>query len=305
MTAGTDHPDAGADDPDRTVGVDLTPRVPDGGPGGRGRRRPARRVAAAVVLAVTLGAGGGVVVRGLGDATLYFRNADEALAQRDELGDRRFRLQGTLADDVRAAGGRVTFSVAHDGARVEVVHHGDPPEMFTPGQAVVLEGRFTPGATTFASDRILVKHDAEYEAENPDRVTTTPPGRLTGGANGGGDRPPPPHRSGNGGHRDGVVAAVAEQAQRGVEDPRPGLPAVGGGRAAAPPRGPGGRRGLLGGSLARRHRHPRTVATPLAGPTRRPTPRCARPPRRPRRSAGGRTPRRPGPTRRGRGGCAR
>lgn len=164
---------------DDAAGYDLSPRPPAArastmieGDGGRRRWLP-HRIAAALVLTLTLGAAAMIVVRGLGDATLYFRNADEAVAQRDELGDRRFRLQGTLMDDVRSTGGRVTFSVAHDGARIDVVHHGDPPEMFTPGQAVVLEGSFAPGATTFASDRILVKHDAEYESENPDRVTTT------------------------------------------------------------------------------------------------------------------------------------
>lgn len=177
--AGPDHPDQpGAAGDDRFARIDLTPAVPTSpaagaGPSGGRRRWPARRVAASLLLAATLGIGGAVVVRGLGDATLYFRDADEALAQRDELGDRRFRLQGTLTDDVRSTAGQVTFSVAHDGARIDVVHHGDPPEMFTPGQAVVLEGSFSPGTTTFASDRILVKHDAEYEAENPDRVTTT------------------------------------------------------------------------------------------------------------------------------------
>jgi cytochrome c-type biogenesis protein CcmE len=35
----------------------------------------------------------------------------------------------------------------------------------------VLEGRFS--GEHFASDRILVKHSETYEAEHPDRVTTS------------------------------------------------------------------------------------------------------------------------------------
>jgi cytochrome c-type biogenesis protein CcmE len=37
----------------------------------------------------------------------------------------------------------------------------------------VVEGRLEDG--TFAADRILVKHDSEYKAENPDRVPGTEP----------------------------------------------------------------------------------------------------------------------------------
>ena len=48
------------------------------------------------------------------------------------------------------------------------VHRGDPPELFQPGIPVVLEGNWE--GEVFATDRILVKHTAEYEAENEDRL---------------------------------------------------------------------------------------------------------------------------------------
>ena len=60
----------------------------------------------------------------------------------DELGDQRFRLQGTVLDDVetdRATG--VTFTVTFNGVEVPVAHDGDPPELFEPGIPVVLEGQ--------------------------------------------------------------------------------------------------------------------------------------------------------------------
>ncbi len=123
---------------------------------------------------IVVAALGFLVFQGLGNATVYFRTADEAVAQRSTLGTRRFRLEGTVvAGTVAESRGDVTFRVANNGAEVPVVHHGDPPEMFRPDIAVVLEGHFQGDA--FASDRILVKHSETYVADHPERVTTTPP----------------------------------------------------------------------------------------------------------------------------------
>ena len=114
-----------------------------------------------------------LVVQGLGNATLYFRTADEAVAQRESLGSRRFRIEGNVVPgSVRQAGDEVAFTIANNGVTVPVVHQGDPPEMFKPGIPVVLEGRFD--GDHFASDRILVKHSETYVAEHPERVTTVP-----------------------------------------------------------------------------------------------------------------------------------
>jgi len=121
--------------------------------------------------AVVLGALGFLVFQGLGNATLYFRTADEAVAQRGQLGERRFRIEGDVVDgSVRQNGNDVTFILTSKSVEVPVVHQGDPPELFRPGIPVVLEGRFQ--GDHFASDRILVKHSETYVAENPDRVTT-------------------------------------------------------------------------------------------------------------------------------------
>ena len=123
---------------------------------------------------VVLGALGFLVYQGLGNATLYFRTADEAVAQREELGDRRFRIEGdVVAGTVAQVGQDVSFRIVSKGVEVPVTHHGDPPELFQPGIPVVLEGRFH--GEGFASDRILVKHSETYEAENPDRLPVTTP----------------------------------------------------------------------------------------------------------------------------------
>jgi cytochrome c-type biogenesis protein CcmE len=122
--------------------------------------------------AVVLAALGFLVFKGLGSATVYFRTADEAVAQRESLGDRRFRIQGTVvAGSVRTLGDDVGFDIESNGVTVPIVHQGDPPELFQPGIPVVLEGRFR--GEQFSSDRILVKHSETYVAENPERVTTS------------------------------------------------------------------------------------------------------------------------------------
>lgn len=121
---------------------------------------------------VVLAALGFLVFQGLGNATLYFRTADEAVAQREQLGDRRFRIEGDVVDgSVRQVGNDVSFTLTKNDVRVPVQHKGDPPELFRPGIPVVLEGRFQ--GDHFSSDRILVKHSETYVAENPERVTTT------------------------------------------------------------------------------------------------------------------------------------
>ena len=121
---------------------------------------------------VVLAALGFLVFQGLGNATLYFRTADEAVAQRAELGDRRFRIEGDVVDgSVRQVGNDVSFTLSKNNVEVPVRHKGDPPELFRPGIPVVLEGRFR--GDFFSSDRIMVKHSETYVAKNPERVTTT------------------------------------------------------------------------------------------------------------------------------------
>ncbi len=131
-----------------------------------GRRR--LWIAGAVILAAL----GFLVVQALGEATVYFKTADEAVAEKDSIGDRRFRIEGlVVAGSVRPAptGNGVGFEIrGQRGALVEVVHRGDPPELFQPDIPVVLEGRWS--GDHYASDRIMVKHTNEYKAENPDRV---------------------------------------------------------------------------------------------------------------------------------------
>lgn len=170
-------------DPADAVDTELAPLTP------RPVQRPARtrrRVAALVIVAVV----GGVVLlvsNLLGDAALFFYNADEAVERRDELSSQRFRLQGTPLSEPEHTFFQdrpvLAFPVGFDGAVVDVVHTGDPPELFQPGVPVVLEGAWRQGPGPdpstagdgwhFASDRMLVKHDNDYRSRDDytERIT--------------------------------------------------------------------------------------------------------------------------------------
>lgn len=149
--------------------MELTPRTaPDAsGPVATRRRRSPWAYGALVAVLVGLGV---VAYQGLTSASLYFYNADEAVEQKADLADKRFNLQGSVLNDVVSTSDGVTFTVKFNGVEVPVRHDGDPPELFQSGIPVVLEGRWSPSGDVFESDRILVKHSEEYEADNGDRL---------------------------------------------------------------------------------------------------------------------------------------
>jgi cytochrome c-type biogenesis protein CcmE len=155
----TDHPSS---DEQGGLDVDAPPRP----------RRAAKKgngVRVAVVLVLVAAAMGFLLYKGLGDSTTYFYNTDEAVQRQDDLGADRFRMQGTVLDgSLEETADGVTFDVAYNGVEASVAHRGDPPELFQPNIPVVLEGHWEDG--TFASDRIIVKHSAEYTEDNGERL---------------------------------------------------------------------------------------------------------------------------------------
>jgi cytochrome c-type biogenesis protein CcmE len=157
--------------------VELSPRTAPG-PSAPTPARRRTRWAYAVLVAVLVGIGI-VAYQGLTSASLYFYNADEAVAQRADLGDKRIRVQGTVQDDIEAIeSGGVSFTILFNGVSMPVVHDGDPPELFQPGTPVVLEGVWSSNPdATFHSDQILVKHDAQYEADHGDRIADAEDGK--------------------------------------------------------------------------------------------------------------------------------
>lgn len=162
--------------------ADLSPRT------NRPAGRPLRWIPVIVSVAVL-----GVVVYlvwGLVGGALFFYNADEGVARRDELGDDRFRMlglpvAGTEVETFRDDDPVVAFAMSYCGVAVDVVHFGDPPDLFQPGVPVVLEGSWEFGDADvpdfaglagdgwhFNSDRMVVKHDNDYrdDVEYDERV---------------------------------------------------------------------------------------------------------------------------------------
>ena len=98
------------------------------GPSGAGPARPRRplfgsrrrQIVAFGILVVAVGL---LVFQGLGNATVYFKTADEAVAQRAALGNHRFRIEGTVQPGVRQVGQDVAFAIANNGTTVD----GHPP----------------------------------------------------------------------------------------------------------------------------------------------------------------------------------
>lgn len=152
---------------------ELTPRAPRPL---RSRKAPwvALVIAFAVVVAVA------ALIVNLVEGSLYFYNADEAVEERADIGGRRFTLQGSpigcsivegFSDDAPV----VAFSLSFGGSSVDVVHHGDPAELFQADVPVVLDGVWVEQPPVvegfsgiandgwhFSSDRMRVKHDNDY-----------------------------------------------------------------------------------------------------------------------------------------------
>ena len=163
------------------IGINLTPRT---------NKQPSmpRWVPGLVLLAVALTIMG--LIWFLATNSQSFLEADQAVAEREELGEKRFQLLGSPTS---TAGSDQTFivenneytffTIVFDGVYVDVVSQGTPPDLFDQGVPVVLEGNwensplpiegyiFSDGVNDgwwFSADRILVKHDNDYRKDRID-----------------------------------------------------------------------------------------------------------------------------------------
>jgi cytochrome c-type biogenesis protein CcmE len=137
-----------------------------------GNRR--RQVVAGLVIAAALAF---LLLEGLDNATVYFKTADQAVADKASLGTRQFRIEGTVEPNVRQQAGTTLFSIVANGVQVAVVDSKQPPQLFKPGIPVVLEGHWQ--GSVYASDQIMVKHTASYTEAHPDRLKSQLPSGTT------------------------------------------------------------------------------------------------------------------------------
>ncbi len=137
-----------------------------------GSRR--RQIVAGLVIAAALAF---ILLEGLDNATVYFKTADQAVADKAQLGSRQFRIEGTVEPGVHQVGRTTDFSIFANGVAVAVVDTGDPPQLFKAGVPVVLEGHWQ--GPVYESDQIMVKHTASYTEAHPERLKSQLPGGTT------------------------------------------------------------------------------------------------------------------------------
>ena len=157
--------DASSDD---LAGLDLSPaNDPTGSFDEMRKAKPWLAIFAVALVVVGLGA---VLFKGLTSAAVYFKNVDEAVAERTELGDKTFRMQGIVQPDtVKQTSGGAEFVLAYGGKEALVSHTGSEPALFSePDIPVVVIGNWN--GSTFESSEIVIAHDESYVEENPDRI---------------------------------------------------------------------------------------------------------------------------------------
>ena len=161
---------------ERAPGLDLTPRTgPDDGPTPRPPRSRGRGLLIGVVILALLGGIVALLIVQVQGSSLYYYNVDEAVEQRESLGDRDIRIQGTVVGEPTERGNdALVFDLAFGGESVAVRHIGsEPPPLFGPDVPSVLEGHFADDGA-FVSERIVIKHSEEYREDNPEHVEDSP-----------------------------------------------------------------------------------------------------------------------------------
>jgi cytochrome c-type biogenesis protein CcmE len=133
-------------------------------------RAKSHRLRYATVGLVLVGAFAFLLVKGLSSAINFYLPVDQALHQQSSLGGQTFNLEGLVEPgSIQSTPNGVDFTLTAGGDSMRVVNTGSPPQLFQKNIPVIAVGHLSGG--TFVSDRILVKHSANYIAANPGRVT--------------------------------------------------------------------------------------------------------------------------------------
>jgi cytochrome c-type biogenesis protein CcmE len=106
---------------------------------------------------------------------VFFKTVSEAVADQGKDGTRAFRIGGgVVPGSIKQQSEGVDFELYEGGVTVRVHHVGSEPPLFQDCAPVVAEGAWVaPGAKTFDSTRLLIKHGNDYKA--PEDSTTKCP----------------------------------------------------------------------------------------------------------------------------------
>lgn len=118
-------------------------------------------------IVIILAAVGFFAFSNLNQNLVYYLTTTEAVQQRADFPDgRRFRLGGLVVDgSIHETANSVTFEITDGETTIEVDNQGTPPQLFKDGAGAVVEGAWE--GDRFVSDVLIVKHDENYNAQEP------------------------------------------------------------------------------------------------------------------------------------------
>jgi cytochrome c-type biogenesis protein CcmE len=128
-----------------------------------------RATGAIVGAAVVLLAFGYLIWGGIGENLVYFLTPTELLAKGNSVVDAPVRLGGMVEANTiewNADSRELKFKLTDGDSAVRVLSVGVPPQMFSDGQGVVVEGVYHHDGV-FRSNKLMIKHSNEYRAPPP------------------------------------------------------------------------------------------------------------------------------------------
>ena len=116
---------------------------------------------------IVIGALAWVTVRGLSGSFVYYLTPTDIVSHHKAEVGQRVRLGGyVVPGSVGRATNTLTFTVTDGTDSIKVSDIGSVPELFKPGQGVVLEGTYGSDGR-FHSDTLLIKHSGDYRPPAP------------------------------------------------------------------------------------------------------------------------------------------
>ncbi len=129
------------------------------------------------LVAICFACVGALIFLGFRGNVIYYYDVAEAVEKAPDQNTGRFRLAGAVVVGTIESSGTTTKFRVTDGAKtVDVIHRGDPPELFKDGAPVVCEGSWSEDAIgeTFESDLIMIRHGNEYAPPAVDQEDVYP-----------------------------------------------------------------------------------------------------------------------------------
>jgi cytochrome c-type biogenesis protein CcmE len=94
---------------------------------------------------------------------LYLRPVSDAVERRADLGDRNFRMGGTVVPgSIERSDGGAVFEATEGGVTAQVDYRGGPPDLFKDCAPVVVRGHWV--GEVFRAEQLMIKHGSEYDA---------------------------------------------------------------------------------------------------------------------------------------------